>query len=99
MLLYIAFGMRRGTPLDVVLKQETVKRGIEPRYVEEREEIGNTLFSELFDTSVIDTLSKKEQVKSLYSIVHYVINNDSLNSYFQAFANVYLQNDTCMLWQ
>ena len=37
--------------------------------------------------------------KSLYSIVHYVINNDSVNSYFQAFANVYLQNDTCMMWQ
>lgn len=41
----------------------------------------------------------KGQVKSLYSIVHYVINNDSLNSYFQAFANVYLKNDTCMMWK
>ena len=99
MRLYMAFGMRRGTPLDVILKQETVKRGIESRYVEERDEIGNKLFSEIFDTSVIDTLSMKEQVKSLYSIVHHVINNDSVNSFFQAFANVYLQNDTCMMWQ
>jgi uncharacterized protein YbaP (TraB family) len=95
----MAFGMRRGTPLDVILKQETVKRGIEPRYVEERGEIGNTLFSKILDTSVIDTMSMKQQVKSLYSIVHYVINNDSVNSYFQAFANVYLQNDTCMMWK
>ena len=99
MRLYMAFGMRRGTPLDVILKQETVKRGIESRYVEERDEIGNTLFSKITDTSVIDTMSMKQQVKSLYSIVHYVINNDSVNSYFQAFANVYLQNDTCMMWQ
>ncbi len=99
MRLYMAFGMRRGTPLDVKLKQETVKRGIEPRYVEERDEIGNSLFSKITDTSVIDTMSMKEQVKSLYKIVHYVINNDSVNSYFQAFANVYLQNDTCMMWQ
>jgi len=62
-------------------------------------EIGNSLFSKITDTSAIDTMSMKEQVKSLYSIVHYVINNDSVNSYFQAFANVYLQNDTCMMWQ
>ena len=92
-------GIRRGTPIDVVLKQETVERGIESRYVEERDEIGNSLFSKITDTSVIDTMSMKEQVKSLYKIVHYVINNDSVNSYFQAFANVYLQNDTCMMWQ
>jgi uncharacterized protein YbaP (TraB family) len=98
MRLYIAFAMRRGTPLDVVLNQETVNRGIETRYVEEREEIGGTLFSKLTDTSVIDTLSMKEQVKSLYSIVHYIINNDSVTNYFRAFADIYLKNDTCMMW-
>ena len=99
MRLYMSFGMRRGTPLDVVLKQETGMRGIEPRYVEDGIKIGNTLFSKITDTSVIDTLSMKEQVKSLYSIVHYIINNDSVNSYVQAFANIYLKNDTCIMWK
>ncbi len=96
---YIGFVMRRGTPVDVILKQETVKRGIETRYVEERDQIGSTIFSKFMDTSVIDTLSMKEQVKSLYSIVHYIINNDNMNSYIQALANVYLKNDTCMMWK
>ncbi len=96
---YFSFGMRRGTPVDVVLKQETVKRGIETQYVEERDQISGTIFSKLMDTSVIDTLSMKEQVKSLYSLVHYIINNDTVNSYFRAFANVYLKNDTSMMWK
>ena len=95
---YIAFGMRRGTPLDVVLKQETVNRGIETRYVEEREQISGTIFSKFADTSGIDTLSMKEQVKSLYSIVHYFINNDNVTNYFRTFADIYLKNDTCMMW-
>ena len=99
MRLYMTFRIRRGTPIDVILKQETIRRGIEPRYVEERDEIGNSLFSKITDTSAIDTMSMKEQVKSLYSIVHYVINNDSVNSFYQEFANVYLQNDTCMMWK
>lgn len=95
---YIAFAMRRGTALDVILKQETVNRGIETRYVEEREQISGTLISKLTDTSGIDTLSMKEQVKSLYSIVHYIINNDSVTNYFRTFADIYLKNDTCMMW-
>ncbi len=96
---YMAFGIRRGTPVDVILKQETVMRGIEPRYVEAREQISGTLFSKFTDTSVIDTLSMKEQVKSLYNIVHYIINNKSVNSFYEALADVYLKNDTCMFWK
>jgi uncharacterized protein YbaP (TraB family) len=94
--LYIGFIWKRGTPVDVVLKQETDNRGIMARYVEKRDSFGKIL-SSITDTEVIDTLPIKKQANMLYSIVHYIINNDSLSSWYKQFANVYLENDTCKM--
>jgi uncharacterized protein YbaP (TraB family) len=95
--LYIGFIWKRGTPVDVVLKQETDNRGIEARYVEKRDSLHGMILSNFTDTEVIDTLPIKKQADMLYSIVHYIINNDSLSSWYKQFANVYLENDTCKM--
>ena len=94
--LYIGFKLK-GTPVDVVLKQETINRGIEARYVEKRDSLHGMILSNFTDTEVIDTLPIKKQADMLYSIVHYIINNDSLSSWYKQFANVYLENDTCKM--
>ncbi|MBQ2196784.1 MAG: TraB/GumN family protein [Prevotella sp.] len=91
--LYIGFKLK-GTPVDVVLKQETINRGIEARYVEKRD--SNMLLSMILNTEIIDTLPMKKQAESLYSIVHY-INNDSLSDLYKQFAEIYLENDTCKM--
>ncbi|MBR6264562.1 MAG: TraB/GumN family protein [Prevotella sp.] len=95
--LYIGFIWKRGTPVDVVLKQETDNRGIEARYVEKRDSLHGMILSNFTDTEVIDTLPIKKQADMLYSIVHYIINNDSLSIWYKQFANVYLENDTCKM--
>ena len=95
--LYIGFIWKRGTPVDVVLKQETDNRGIEARYVEKRDSLHGMILSNFTDTEVIDTLPIKKQADMLYSIVHNIINNDSLSSWYKQFANVYLENDTCKM--
>lgn len=94
---YMAFIWKRGTPVDVILKKEIENRGIEAGYVEKPDSLSGTLFAGLTDTKVIDTLSMKEQAKSLYTIVHYIINNDSVSEWYKQFAEVYLENDTCKM--
>ena len=94
---YMAFIWKRGTPVDVILKKEIENRGIEAGYVEKADSLSGTLFAGLTDTKVIDTLSMKEQAKSLYMIVHYIINNDSVSEWYKQFAEVYLENDTCKM--
>ena len=94
---YMAFVWKRGTPVDVVLKKEIGNRGIEAGYVEKADSLSGMLFASLTDTKVIDTLSMKEQAKSLYTIVHYIINNDSVSEWYKQFAEVYLENDTCKM--
>lgn len=94
---YSAFA-RRGQemPIDILLKQEVEKRGIEVGMVETNNEVSGSLFSMLTNTSAIDTLSMKGQAYLLYVLIH-ALNNDSIESWHGDLSKVYLENDTCKM--
>jgi uncharacterized protein YbaP (TraB family) len=94
---YSAFA-RKGQemPIDILLRQEVEKRGIETGQVETNNEMSGSLFSMLTNTTAIDTLSMKGQAYLLYVLIH-ALNNDSIESWRGELSKVYLENDTCKM--